>query len=173
MSEEFYPAAVQRPLMGHSAPGTIAQRNLVVLHITSGPTASSAINTFIASVHPNRVSAHFVIDRDGTVFQLLPLSDTAWHATEVNGHSVGIEHAAIPGTLMATEAQYQASAKLVAWLCLQLNVPCTQQHIQEHNQASPADRHFLCCSGALDHNRVIAMAAALSAPAPTTPPAAP
>jgi hypothetical protein len=52
--------------LDHSVEGTLP-RNLIVLHITAGPTALSAINTFKASVAPNRVSVHFGIDRDGTV----------------------------------------------------------------------------------------------------------
>jgi N-acetyl-anhydromuramyl-L-alanine amidase AmpD len=136
----------------------LAQRNLIVLHITQGPTAMSAIWTFEASIHPNRTSAHFVVDRDGTVYQLLDLSDTAWHASAVNERSIGIEHAAIAGTLLATEAQYLASAALVAWLCGALKIPCDRAHVRTHNEASPADHHELCCTGALDPDRVVAMA---------------
>jgi N-acetyl-anhydromuramyl-L-alanine amidase AmpD len=39
-----------------------------------------------------------VIDRDGTVFQLLDLNDTAWHAGACNPASAGIEHAAMTAT---------------------------------------------------------------------------
>jgi N-acetyl-anhydromuramyl-L-alanine amidase AmpD len=156
-----YPAAIWRPLFGHSAPGTVAQRNLIVLHITQGHTASGAIATFIASAAPNRVSAHFVIDRDGTVYQLLDLSETAWHASAVNARSVGIEHVAMAGTLLATEAQYSASAALVAWLCRDLGLTCDRAHIQGHNECSPQDNHTLCPSGALDVDRLVQEAAAL------------
>jgi len=159
----FYPHAMQEPLEGHSATGTLAQRNLIVLHITAGPTARSAINTFKASVAPHRVSAHFVIDRDGTVFQLLPVEDTAWHASAVNSRSVGIEHAAQPGLLPCTEEQYKASAALVSWLCNLLGIPCDRLHVKGHSEASPQDHHVLCCSGALDANRVVEMAKELKA----------
>jgi N-acetyl-anhydromuramyl-L-alanine amidase AmpD len=156
----LYPHAVQKPLAGHSAPGTLAQRNLVVLHITAGPSASSAINTFAASKAPHRVSAHFVIDRDGTVFQLLPVEDTAWHASEVNQRSVGIEHAAIPDNpqYAITEAQYAASSALVKWLCGVLKIPLDRQHVQSHNQASPLDGHVGCCAPTLDPDKVVALA---------------
>ena len=156
-----YPKATLDLLADHSAPGTLAERNLIVLHCTDGPTASSAINTFRASVAPNRVSAHFVIDVDGTVFQLVDLEDTAWHASEVNSRSVGIEHAAIPGKQPATDAQYQSSAELVAWLCGLLQVSCDAAHVQAHSVASPRDGHVLCCQGAVDPERVIAAAAAI------------
>jgi len=155
----LYPKAKWTPLLGHSAPGTLAQRNLIVLHITQGSTAAGAVATFRASQAPARVSAHFVVDRDGTVYQLLDLRDTAWHASAVNSRSIGIEHVAIAGTLMATDAQYQASADLVAWLCGQMAILCNRQCIRTHNEASPQDRHILCCTGALDPDRVVKLAA--------------
>jgi N-acetyl-anhydromuramyl-L-alanine amidase AmpD len=143
--------------LDHSAEGTVA-RNLVVLHITAGPTAQSAINTFRTSVAPHRVSAHFCIDRDGTVYQLVDTERTAWHASQVNSRSIGIEHAAIPGTLPVTEAQYAASAALVAWLCGELQIPCDSEHVMGHNQASPADGHVGCCEPTLSVEKVIAAA---------------
>jgi N-acetyl-anhydromuramyl-L-alanine amidase AmpD len=161
----LYPKAVWEPLTDHSAPGSLAQRQLIVLHITDGSTAEGAIETFRTSVHPNRVSAHFVIDRDGTVIQLVDINDTAWHASEVNSISVGIEHVAVPETLMATEAQYSASAALVAWLCGQMEIPCDRNHVKTHNEASPQDGHVLCCTGALNPDRVVVMASAVSASA--------
>lgn len=154
----LYPKAVWIPLLGHSATGTIAQRNLVVLHITAGSTAEGAIETFKASVKPNRVSAHFVVERDGTVIQLLSISDTAWHASQANSRSIGVEHVAIPEKLMATEAQYEASAELVSWLCGQMGIPIDREHVQGHHEASAVDGHVLCCEGALSADRVVEMA---------------
>lgn len=153
-----YPKAIWRPLLSHSAPGKLSQRDLIVLHITEGHTALSAMNTFGASMAPHRVSAHFVIDRDGTIYQLIDIADTAWHASQVNSRSIGIEHAAIAGELMATDEQYAASAALVAWLCGQMGIPRDRAHIRTHNEASPADGHTLCCTGALDPDRVVKMA---------------
>jgi N-acetyl-anhydromuramyl-L-alanine amidase AmpD len=140
-------------------------RNLIVLHITAGPSAQSAINTFKASVAPHRVSAHFCIDRDGTVYQLVDTVRTAWHASQVNSRSIGIEHAAIPGKLPLTDAQYAASAALVAWLCGELRIPCDSDHVMGHNQASPADGHVGCCEPTLSVEKVIAAARAGSADA--------
>lgn len=181
MAPVLYPNAVWSPLQGHSATGTVSQRNQCILHITDGTNASSAINTFKASVAPNRTSAHFVIDRDGTIYQLLSISDTAWHASQANSHSIGVEHAAMSqdgadalniryaaqikaGTqvpfcaMPATDEQYAASAMLVKWLCEQMKVPCNRAHVRTHNEASPADGHVLCCTGALDPDRVVQLA---------------
>ena len=159
MSPILYPKAKWHALAGHSAPGRIEDRDLVVLHITEGSTAAGAIATFEQSKTPGRVSAHFVIDRDGTVYQLLDIRETAWHASAVNARSIGIEHAATTKGLPATEAQYAASAALVAWCCERMNVPCDRAHVRTHNEASPRDGHVLCCTGGLDPERVVAMAA--------------
>lgn len=154
----YYPGAKFQALLGHSEQGTLSQRNTVVLHITGGSTASGAIATFVSSKKPNRVSAHFVIDRDGTIIQLLSIADTAWHASQCNGHSIGIEHVAVPGKLMATEEQYESSARLVRWLCEQMKVPIDRAHVRTHNEASPRDLHTLCCTGAVDPDKVVSLA---------------
>lgn len=157
----LYPKAKWTPLTDHSSPGTIEQRNTVVLHITDGSTAAGAIAWFRQSKAPNRVPAHFVIDRNGNVTQLLDIRETAWHASQANAHSIGIEHAAIAGKLMATEEQYQSSAELVAWCCQQMGVPCDRAHVRTHNEASPRDGHVQCCTGALDPDEVVRRAALL------------
>jgi N-acetyl-anhydromuramyl-L-alanine amidase AmpD len=175
----IYPGAVLKELTGHSAPGTLIDKNQIILHCTEGSTMEGAYETFASSVAPHRVSAHFIIDRDGTVYQLLNLSDVAWHASQVNHHSIGIEHVAMNQEtatrlarfpdfvpfggpdiepLLATDAQYTASAGLVKWLCELLGIPCDRNHIRTHNEASPADGHVLCCTGALDPDKLVGLA---------------
>lgn len=64
-----------------------------------------------------RVSAHFVIMRDGTVIQCVPLTHRANHAgAEWNARSIGIEHQG-PIDAPYTEAQARASELLIASLC--------------------------------------------------------
>lgn len=170
----IYPGAKWTPLVNHSERGIIADRNTIVLHITQGSTAEGAIQTFRNSASPHRVSAHFVIDRDGTVYQLVDVQDTAWHASQVNSHSVGIEHVAMAAVkdqhgnvtqpqLPATDAQYAASCRLVAWLCHILKLPIDRAHVRTHNEASPRDGHVQCCTGALDPDKVVADAVTFSA----------
>jgi N-acetyl-anhydromuramyl-L-alanine amidase AmpD len=170
----LYPKATWKPLTGHSMAGTLEQKNLVVLHIAEGSSAMGVFSTFSASKPPDRTSAHFCIDRDGTVYQFLDLRDTAFHASAVNQRSIGIEHAAMSKfaadkynlryktkkfvELPATEAQYAASAELVWWLCKLLKIPLNRKYVQEHCEASPSDGHLLCCHAELDPNRVVAQA---------------
>ena len=76
--------------------GTIVPK-FVVGHYTATWDAASAIRTL--TTLGTGVSAHFVIDRDGTITQLLPCNVKGWHAgpsahggySGLNSHSVGIE----------------------------------------------------------------------------------
>jgi len=71
--------------------------NLVVIHHTSDATREQALATL---TDPAReVSAHYLVARDGTVYQLVDETKRAWHAgvsrwgadTDVNSSSIGIE----------------------------------------------------------------------------------
>ena len=71
--------------------------NLVIIHHTSNSTSEQALRTLTSP--ERKVSAHYLIDRDGSIVQLVSESDRAWHAglswwggiTDVNSSSIGIE----------------------------------------------------------------------------------
>ena len=175
---DWCPFAIQRSLPLDHSDVRPQPPSEIVLHITEGTTPGGAFATFLASLSPHRVSAHFIVVRDGSIWQLVPLSRVAWHASQVNYHSIGIEHVALSAAgaadlnhrhpsgapfvyMPATEEQYAASAKLLAWLCGQTGISMDRAHIRTHHEASPIDHHDLCCTGALDPDRVVTMAAAL------------
>ena len=120
----------------------------VVIHCTSGgPSADRTAAYFASGADGSKASAHFVIGQDGTVIQCVRLADVAYHAHAANVDSVGIEHCAhLPG-MPPTPAQYDASARLVAWLCAQYAIPVDRQHIQAHHEADPATTHQVCPEG--------------------------
>ena len=71
--------------------------NFVIIHATSDDTAEQALRTL---TDPQRkVSAHYVIGRDGVIYQLVDERERAWHAgeskwgadTDLNSASLGIE----------------------------------------------------------------------------------
>jgi len=80
----------------------------------------------------NDVSAHYCVDRDGTIYQLVPDDQAAWHAGEsqlngekspsVNRRSIGIE-IVNNGSTPYTEAQYKALKKLVRRLVQKYEIP--------------------------------------------------
>lgn len=70
---------------------------LIILHDTAGPNAGSAINWF--KNPKSKVSAHVVVDLDGSITQMVEFDRVAWHAGKstysgrsgCNGFSIGIE----------------------------------------------------------------------------------
>jgi N-acetyl-anhydromuramyl-L-alanine amidase AmpD len=163
------PFATIKLIANHSVPGALISPKMIVLHITQGSSAMSCYWTIFNSVTPHRVSAHFCIDTTGQIFQFIPLNDISWHASQVNGVSISVEHAGICGKQPCNEKQYASSAKLCAWLCQTFNISCDADHILPHSIASPADHHDFCCQGSpavpgLDPNQVIQAAAKLINP---------
>ena len=77
-------------------PGGCADPHVIVEHYTDGTTFSGAWATFAAnSVHLGElpgVCAHFVIDTDGTIYQLVNLHVRCRHAIGMNWTAIGIEH---------------------------------------------------------------------------------
>ncbi|MEI6520134.1 MAG: N-acetylmuramoyl-L-alanine amidase [bacterium] len=75
---------------------------MIVLHGTGGG-FESALRWLISP--KSRVSAHFLVSREGEVVQMVPVSDIAWHAgraywhglRDINKISIGIEMENMPG----------------------------------------------------------------------------
>jgi N-acetylmuramoyl-L-alanine amidase len=81
----------------------------------------------------SEVSAHYMVDRDGKIYQLVGDSKRAWHAgkgelhgvpTDVNGRSIGIELVNDgSGKTAFTEAQMKSLTQLTGYLKQQYDVP--------------------------------------------------
>lgn len=65
--------AINDPIVGGLS---MKIRRCVVIHFTAGATAQSSIE----SMRDNGLSAHLVVDRDGTIFQCRPFNLTCGHA---------------------------------------------------------------------------------------------
>ena len=68
----------------------------------------------------SRVSAHYLIAKDGTVYKLVPVSQAAWHAgrcrvPNANSRSIGIEMEQLPNDVW-TDAQKETLLRLIAVL---------------------------------------------------------
>lgn len=85
------PAANVEPRKGVKHP------SLLIMHYTGMSSAEKAID-WLARAESN-VSCHYVIDEAGTITQMVPESQRAWHAgvsywrgeRDINSHSIGIE----------------------------------------------------------------------------------
>lgn len=72
---------------------------VVVLHYTAGKTAEGSLRTLRTANSNGPVSAHYLLGKDGTLYQLVDERKRAWHAgdgrwgtiTDLNSASIGIE----------------------------------------------------------------------------------
>jgi N-acetylmuramoyl-L-alanine amidase len=107
--------------------------NQIVIHDVEG-SALSALNSF--QDPSSAVSSHYIIDTDGTVYEVLHNKDIAYAAGNYwyNQHSINIEHAGYDATgyQWYNALQYLASAKLVAFLIREYHIPLDHDHIVSH-----------------------------------------
>ena len=109
----------------HYGSGTWRLRHphVIVEHYTGSNSFASAYSTF-ASDTPDPelhelpgVCSHFVIDRDGTIYQLVKLNTVCRHTVGLNYTAVGIEHVGTSdGQILRNRRQLKASLKLTLWL---------------------------------------------------------
>ncbi len=102
----------------------------IVEHVTAGSTYESAFNTFAQDVPDSELHelpatcAHFVVDTDGTIHQLVPLRYRCRHTVGLNDRSIGIEHVGLSdGEVLGRRRQLRASLKLTRWLQSRYAVP--------------------------------------------------
>ena len=101
---------------------------VIVLHYTAGSTYRGARALFVANT-PNLgelpgVAAHFVIDKDGTIYQLVPLYVRVRHAIGLNHRALAIEFVQEGGPgphwadaqILARKPQMRAALRLVHYL---------------------------------------------------------
>src|ERR1039458_1828368 len=93
---------------------------MIVLHSTTVATVDGTINWFMDP--KSQVSAHYVVDKNGDIYQMVRDDRSAWHAKAINSRSIGIEHVGTADDRL-TGAQSRASAQLVRWLAAQYGIP--------------------------------------------------
>ena len=100
---------------------------MVVVHWTDVPTMEETFAVFdpvelpparraIGSASALNVSSQYLIDRDGTIYQLLPDTTFARHVIGLNYCAIGIENVANGSNLPMTAAQLDANAALIRHL---------------------------------------------------------
>jgi N-acetyl-anhydromuramyl-L-alanine amidase AmpD len=98
-------------------------------------------------------SSHLVVSRRGQIVQLVSVTDVAWHSgnNRWNRHSIGIEHEGWTGRGGFTEAEYRASARLVAYLAHQYGIALDRGHVVGHDEVPNPYRRGLF--GGVDGHR--------------------
>lgn len=99
---------------------------IIVLHYTAGGTIDSNFKYFnnlylenqrstLKNQSPLNVSSHFIIDRDGTVYQLVDTEMFARHTIGLNYCAIGVENIGSKAQPL-TDKQVEANAELVRYL---------------------------------------------------------
>jgi hypothetical protein len=130
-----------------AATGIEIAPRVIVLHYTAAGTAKSTLATFdrvrlearpeLARGGAVNVSAHFVVDRDGTIMRLQPETRYARHCIGLNHISIGIENVGDEASFPLTDAQVAANAALVRDLARRF--PIT--HLLGHYEAASFAGH--------------------------------
>lgn len=121
---------------------------LIVLHHTGGSSVDAAWRYFnrpkiesgrktLAKAGDVNVGAQFLVDRDGTIFRLMPENWHARHCVGLNHLAIGVENVGDGKEHPLTAAQIEANAALVRYLAA--TYPIT--HVIGHNEANSMREH--------------------------------
>lgn len=106
----------------------------IIVHVAQG-SYTGTLNWFRDS--RAQASAHYTVGSRGQVGQSVKEADIAWHAGwwSYNKTSVGIEHEGyVSDPDWFTNAMYNSSARLSAYLCKKYRIPVDRDHIIGHNE---------------------------------------
>src|SRR5215468_7605155 len=135
---------VDMPSPNHDDRGGVAI-DMLVLHYTGMQSAKVALDRLCDPVA--KVSAHYSIDEDGTVYSHVPEARRAWHAgvsfwagaTDINARSIGIE-LVNPGHTCGyrpfPEAQMRALEELARSILARHSIPA--HRVLGHSDVAPA-----------------------------------
>ncbi len=119
---------------------------VVVLHYTVSNTWQSPWNLFASNTPAPGPSGsraespggctHFLVDKDGTIIQLAPLTTMCRHAIGINHRSVGIEFVEMnsASNILARAKQRRAGLRLVRWLQSEFGNPEEGRDRPPHGQ---------------------------------------
>jgi N-acetylmuramoyl-L-alanine amidase len=160
------PAIVQRPIpfgaKRRRETAAYAQRHygiddyhlrdphVIVEHYTVTPSFSSTWNTFAPDVADPELHelpatcAHFVVDRDGTIYQLVPVTIICRHTVGLNWTAIGIEHVGYSDDdILGDPRQLAASLRLTRWLRCRFGIAVKNVIGHSESLSSPYHREHV------------------------------
>jgi N-acetylmuramoyl-L-alanine amidase len=103
---------------------------VIVQHYTASTTFASAYATFAANVPDAELGelpgtcVHYVVDTDGTIYQLVPTTIMCRHTVGLNHVAIGIEHVGTSDRqVLSNRKQLDASLALTVWLMQRHAIP--------------------------------------------------
>jgi len=118
----------------------------IVEHVTATSSFSSVWSTFAADVPDAELHelpgtcAHFVIDTDGTIYQLVRTDIICRHTVGLNWAAIGIEHVGLSDAqVLGDAAQMRSSLALTLWLMWKYKIPLA--NVIGHNESLTSPLH--------------------------------
>ena len=123
---------------------------MIVLHHTVVPTYEKTFEVFNPTTLPNwrpelenvsglNVSSQFVVDRDGTIYRLMPETYMARHVIGLNHCAIGVENVGGTKELPLTKAQVKANRRLVRYLAKKYPI----EYLIGHHEYTKFEGHEL------------------------------
>jgi len=119
---------------------------VIVEHYTANDSFTATWNTFAADTPDPELGqlpgtcAHFVVDRDGTIYQLVPLTVMCRHTVGLNDVAIGIEHVGTSDAEVLHDApQLRASLALTRWLMARFHI--ARSNVIGHNESLSSPFH--------------------------------
>ncbi len=119
---------------------------VIVEHFTATESFSATWNTFAANTPDPELGqlpgtcAHFVVDRDGTIYQLVPLGVMCRHTVGLNDVAIGIEHVGTSDAeILHDRAQLRSSLALTRWLMARFHIAL--RNVIGHNESLTSPFH--------------------------------
>ena len=135
---------LDRPSPNHGPRPGDAAIDMLILHYTGMRTAAGALDRLCSP--EAQVSAHYLIEEDGTLWRLVPEERRAWHAglsfwagrRDINSVSIGIE-LANPGHEFGYRAFPEAQMAALESLCRDILArhPIPARHVLGHSDVAP------------------------------------
>jgi N-acetylmuramoyl-L-alanine amidase len=124
----------------------LSHPHVIVEHLTANTSFAATFDTFApdrpdAELHElPGICAHFMIDTDGTVYQLVPLNTICRHTVGLNWTAIGIEHVATSdASVLGNRRQLDASLRLTAWLMQRYGI--SLGNVIGHNESLTSPFH--------------------------------
>ena len=123
---------------------------MVVLHWTAIPTFEGSFDAFyeeripswrevVSSASGLNVSAHFLVDQDGTIYKLLPETTMGRHVIGLNHCAIGVENVGGTAETPLTEAQLKSNIWLVKYLAKKYDI----EYLIGHHEYTLFEGHEL------------------------------
>ncbi len=114
---------------------------MIVLHWTAIPDLEGSFRAFnpvklpgtradIQNASALNVSSHFLVDRDGTIYSLMPENLMARHVIGLNHAAIGVENVGGTKETPLTKAQLKANIDLVKYLSKKYNIEYLLGHYE-------------------------------------------